>query len=369
MPKATETRSYIGPRQVRQVVISPEEIRQHGVSGLGLDNIGVGINNATMGRVVAAMDEAVTAPTSATLLQFAQAWLPGTIRILTTARKVDTLIGIRTAGSWEMESIVQKVMEHLGSAQPYTDYGNINLSSYNPSFETRDIVRFEQGMQVGVLEAARAGLSKTNASGEKRDAALLQLEIVRNRVGIYGYNSGTGNRTYGILNDPGLLPYVTVPAGAGGSSQWMNKTFLEILKDLRAGYAALRTRSGDNINPRTTPITLAIGTATAEFLTITNELGTQTVEDWIKSNYPKTRIESLPEFDGANGGANVAYMYAEKVEGTGDDDGSVWQQLVASKAQPLGVEKRVKTTVEGYTNATAGSMLSRPFANYRMTGI
>ena len=368
MAKATRVHSSISGRDVRTVLITPEEIRSVGIAGLGLDSIGVGITQATMSRSVAAMDEAITTPTAATLLQFAQAWLPGTIRMLTTARKADKLIGIRTAGSWEMESIVQKIMESLGVAQPYTDNGNISLSSYNPSFESRDIVRFEAGLQVGLLEAARAALMQTNASGEKRDAALLTLEIERNRVAFYGYNAGTGNRTYGILNDPNLLPYVTVAPGAGGSTTWASKTWMEITRDLRASFARLRTRSGDNIEPREVEITVAINSGNGEFLSITNEFG-KSVEDWLNDNYKKVRIETVPEFDAANGGANVAYIYVEKVEATGDDDGSTWHQLVASKAQPLGVEKRVKTTVEGFTNATAGAMLTRPFAVDRITGI
>lgn len=365
--KITPQRSYIGPRAVGALNVTAEQIRQHGIAGLGLDSIGVGITSASLSRVVSAMDEAITAPTQATLLQFAQAWLPGTIRMLTTARKADVLLGVRTVGSWEMESVVQKSMESVGMAQPYGDHSNISFSSYNPSYETRDIVRFESGLQVGHLEEARASLMKTNAAGEKRDSALLSLEIRRNRLALVGYNGGT-NRTYGMLNDPNQLPYVTVPAGSGGSTKWMDKDWMEIIRDLRAGYQGLRSRSGDNIDVKKDPITLAIGTDTGEFLSITNEYGLS-VQDWIDKNYPKTRIETLPEFDGANGGANVAYMYAEKVESTGDDDGAVWQQLVASKAQPLGVEKRLKTYIEGYTNALAGSMLTRAYACYRMTGI
>lgn len=367
MPTPTRTRSYIAPRDVGAVTVTPQEIRQVGINGLGLDSIGVGITQASLSRSVAAMDEAITVPTASTLLQFAQHWLPGTIRILTTARKVDEMIGIRTAGSWQMEQIVQKVMELTGGAQPYTDYGTIAFSSYNPQYIARDIVRFELGLQVGMLEAARASLERVNAEGEKRDAVMLALEIERNKVGLYGYNNGS-NRTFGILNDPNLLPYVNVPAGTGGSTKWMDKTWMEITKDLRLAYAGLRVRSGANIDVRKTPITLALATSAAEFLSITNEYGVS-VQDWIEKNYKNTRIIDLPEFDAANGGANVAYMYAERVEGTGDDDGATWQQLVASKAQPLNVEKRVKTTVEGYTNATAGSMVTRPFATYRMSGI
>lgn len=365
---STRTRSYIGPRQVGVINVTPEELRAAGINGLGLDAIGVGIDQATVRQMATGMDAMVTQPTVSTLLQFTQAWLPGTIRILTRARKVDTLLGIRTVGSWEMGSVVQKVMEPVGAAAPYTDHGNIPFASYNLSYEEREIVRFEEGLEIGRLEEARATLMQVNAAKEKRDAAMEALEISRNRIGIFGYNNG-GNRTYGLLNDPGLLPYVTVPVGAGGSTQWMNKTFFEITKDIRLGMAALQTRSGGNIDVRKAPITLAIALSVEQFLTITNDLGTQTVEEWLQKNYPKLRIESVPEFDGANGGANVGYLYAETVDGTGDDDGAVWQQLVAAKVQPLGVEKRAKVYIEDYTNAVAGAMLTRPFAVYRMTGI
>ena len=362
-------RSTQHARQVGVLHISPEEIREAGLRGLGLDRIGIDLNEADFRRMAFAMDaNLVTTPSAATLLQFTQAWLPGTIRILTAARKLDDLLGERVVGSWEMGSVVQKVMESVGAAQPYSDHGNVPLSSYNATFEERDIVRFEQGFQVGALEDARAALMKDNAAGEKRDAAMMALEISRNRLGFYGYNSGS-NRTYGLLNDPGLLPYVTVPAGAGGSTKWMDKTFLEIVRDLRTAAAAIRVRSGGNIDPKKTPMTLAVGVTVIEFLSIPNDLGTTTVGEWIKENYPNWRVEDAIELDAANGGANVAYLYVEKVESTGDDAGQVIQQLIASKVHPLGIEKRVKTTVEDYTNALAGVMVTRPFAVYRMTGV
>lgn len=362
-------RSTTHARNVGVINITPDEIRAQGIRGLGLDAIGVDLNEGDFRRMAFAMDaNLVTTPSSATLLQFTQAWLPGTIRILTAARKIDEMIGERVVGSWEMGSVVQKIMEPVGAAQPYSDHGNVPFSSYNATFEEREIVRFEQGFQVGALEDARAALMRDNAAGEKRDAAMMALEISRNRLGFYGYNSGT-NRTYGFLNDPGLLPYVTVPAGAGGSTKWMDKTFLEIIRDLRTAFAALRTRSAGNIDPKKASITLATGTSVIEFLSIPNELGTTTVGEWLKENYPNVRTEDAPELDAANGGANVAYLYVEKVEATGDDAGQVIQQLIASKVHPLGIEKRVKTTVEDYTNALAGVMVTRPFAVYRMTGV
>jgi hypothetical protein len=81
------------------------------------------------------------------------------------------------------------------------------------------------------------------------------------------------------------------------------------------------------------------------------------------------RIVSAPQLNAANGGDNAAYMYAESVEDDSSDDSRVWLQCVPAKFQVLGVEKRAKSTIEDYTNATAGAMLKRPYAVVRVSGI
>ena len=63
-----------------------------------------------------------------------------------------------------------------------------------------------------VLESARAARLLVDDAGMKREAAALHLEINRNAVGFYGFNSGDNN-TYGYLNDPGLGSYLEVAAG------------------------------------------------------------------------------------------------------------------------------------------------------------
>ncbi|EAU0845766.1 hypothetical protein DPI15_24045, partial [Salmonella enterica] len=96
----------------------------------------------------------------------------------------------------------------------------------------------------------------------------------------------------------------------------------------------------------------------------------------ITQTYPKMKIKSAPELNGALGSdptfLNVAYLYADHIDSSIDgssDDGSVFSQLVQTKFMTLGVEKRAKSYVEDYANATAGVLLKRPFAVVRMTGI
>jgi len=296
-----------------------------------------------------------------------QKLMPGFVNVVTAARKIDDFVGMSTVGSWEDEEIVQGIMEYTGSAVPYGDYTNVPFSSWNTNFERRTIVRFEEGMQVGTLEEARASRQRVNSASAKRDAAALSLEIQRNTIGFYGYNNGA-NRTYGFLNDPALPAYIAVPVGALGGTQWSTKTTLEIIADILTAVTQLRTQSQDVIDPKKTPLTLALPTVCVDRLSTPTDLG-YSVQEWLTANYSNIRVESAPELDGANGGANVFYLYAEKVDDMSSDDSRTWVQAVPSKFTALGVEKHVKGYEEGYTNATAGLMLKRPYAVVRYSGI
>lgn len=310
----------------------------------------------------------VTTPSMATAIQFLQAWLPGFVRVATAARKIDDLIGVNTVGAWEDEEVVQGVLEPIGGAQVYTDHANVPLASWNVNFERRTVVRFEQGFEVGSLEEARAARMRVSTAAEKRSSSALALDIQRNRVGFYGYNDGD-NRTYGFLNDPALSAYVTVPAGTGGGTGWNTKTFTEICTDLRVALARLRVNSKDVVDPSSTPITLAVASSAVDYLSTTGEYGQVSVVDWLKKNYPNVRIVSAPELNDANGGVAVFYLYADKVDDGASDDSATFVQVVPARFMALGVEKRAKGYLEDFANATAGTMVKRPFACVRYSGI
>ena len=116
-------------------------------------------------------------------MQFLQSFLPGLVKVLTAARKIDEICGIITAGAWEDEQVIQGVLENTGSAVPYGDYTNIPLASWNMVWNTREIVRFEEGFRVGTLEEARAARANVNSGENKRESAALALDIQRNAVG------------------------------------------------------------------------------------------------------------------------------------------------------------------------------------------
>lgn len=337
------------------------------ISESSVRNMMSGYKKALDTMVMDSIQPLVTTASVGTPVQFLQNWLPGFVFVITAARKIDDIIGIMITGSWEDEQIVQGILERTGAGQPYGDYTNVPLSSWNTNFNYRTVVRFEEGMKVGILESARAARMLVDDSGMKREAAALNLEINRNAVGFFGFNAGDNN-TYGYLNDPGLNAYTIVANGASGFPQWSTKTFLEITKDIRTAVVALRTQSQDTIDPEKVDLTLAVATDAVDWLTTTSDFGIS-VRDWIRQAYPRMRVVSAPQLNNANASDNVFYLHADKIDDMSTDGGRVWIQPVPTKFQVLGVQQLAKAYEEDYSNATAGAMCKRPYAVVRYFGI
>lgn len=330
-----------------------------------LRSIGVQIGPRQIMQMMAAMDAnpqpLVTTASITTPIQFLQNWLPGFVNVITAARKIDDLVGMTTSGAWEDEEIVQGVREYLAKGQPYTDYSNIPLSSYNLNWERRTVVRQEMGMRSGVLDAARSSRANVNDAESKREGVAEQLEIIRNRIGFYGFNDGLG-RTYGFLNDPNLPAATQFPIGASGSRSWNSKTFDEITSDIRLMASGLRVQSQDNIDPYKTPTTLALPMNQVDALSTPNSIGGMSVRQWMNQTYPAMREENAPELDGAVGDVDVAYLYAETIRDGSTDDGRVFKQIVPAKFRLIGVQQMAKGYEEDSSMATAGIFLTRPWA-------
>lgn len=373
--QASPTHSRLSPKQIKPLSMSAKDVADY--ADLALLGIGFEPGYLRAACAVASMDGAmdawpalpsvVTTGTIVTPIQFLQNWLPGFVKALTTARKIDELVGIDTIGNWRDEWIVQGLIEPQGNVAVYSDGSNVPLADWNVNWNQRTVVRFESGVQVGRLEQARASAAMVNSDAEKRAASVLQLEIWRNLIGFFGFNSGA-NQTYGILNDPGLPAYVTVATGVAGLT-WAVKTYLEIQLDLITAFNQLQIQSQDNIDPQAVDTTLAIPFSTAQYLSKQNALGNQSVMQWLKATYPKCRVVTNPQFTAANGGSSVFYLWADEVEDGGTDDKRTFIQVVPVKFMALGVEQRAKSYVEDFTNATAGIMLKRPYAVVRYSGI
>ena len=303
-----------------------------------------------------------TSPSNMTPVQFLQYWIPEMIKIVTASRDADEILGRDFAGSWEDEEIVQPVIEYTGKPRVYGDKTTFNLASFNINYETRTIVRFEQDVEVGKLEEARAAKQRVDAQGTKRDAAATALAINANDIAFNGYNAGN-NKTYGLLNDPSLPAYTAFAQGAASSTTWASKTFNEIVADIKAMMSALRVRSGNNFKPERDACTLALSVAVVDQLQTVNQLGGTSVLEWLHKTFPGCRVTSAVQLDGANSSANVAYLFADEIDGK-----KVIAQYMQDALRLIGVEQGAKNFKEVYSNATAGVMLRIPVGLVRYSG-
>lgn len=380
MLRPSKTRSNIAPRKVRPLAMDSKEITAAAINQLA-EKFGIVFDHATVmeqvrllneGSPTGAMDAAFVAPaTSASLptpVQFLQTWLPGFIKVMTAARKIDDIIGVKTVGSWEDQEIVQGIVEPAATATEYGDFTNIPLAQWNTNFIKRTIVRGELGIQVGLLEEGRSAAMRLSSAETKRQGSAVGLEIFRNAVGFYGWNSGN-NQTFGFLNDPNLPAFISSSVTGGWASA--NGTFQAITGDIRQAIVQLRTQSQDQIDPEKVEMTLALPTDKVDYLSVTTDYGVS-VRDWLEQTYPKIRVVSAPELGAANSSADVFYLFAEEIDSAIDgstDGGETFSQLVQTKFVTLGVEKRAKSYIEDYSNGTAGTLCKRPWAVVRVTGI
>jgi len=332
------------------------------VNAIGtLDSIGI----HGFGDIVHnAMDTALVGPAArsgSTPQQFLQVWLPGLVRQLTTVRAIDKIAGITEAGNWYDDTVIQQVASPVAKAELYGDSTNIPFANYSHTYETRGIVRYEQGFEVTQLAEAREAAGGINMAAEKRGSATMALEIARNRLGFYGFFNGT-TRAFGLLNDPGLPAY-----GAAAAKVYGLMTFEELTTELATQLGNIMVNSGGNVDQNSAyTIVLPLGYST--IMTKPNTYG-QTPMAWLMENYPNARIEYAPEFIAANGGANVAYYFAERVEDGSTDGGEAITQIVPAKFFNIGSERRTKGYIEDFGSATAGVMVKRPYLFIRRTGV
>lgn len=322
------------------------------------------------------MDAAVTIPglqgNVPVLAQFLQSWLPGQVEYATRANMADELFGVTTAGNWEDAEVIQEILRLTGHAELYGDFNNVPVNaSWDVEHEIRGVVRFEEGLTVGELEAARAGRIGINSADTKRRAAQEALDHSRNIVAFSGFNMGDDRPIYGFLNDPSLPGYVTVPNGAAGTPQWNTKTRNEIIKDLLTGFAALRSQSKQRIDPQRDRVTIGVASDKIDYLN-TPDNGSMTGEtayDWLKANYPNATAVPIWELNDVNAGQDAFVMWADTVGDTGSDGGGSMAQIVQSRLRVLGIDTSCKVITEDFSNATSGIMVKRPYAFYRASSI
>lgn len=321
-----------------------------------LEDIGIGIRS---------MDSALTGPAMSSGSipgHMLETWLPGTLRVITQARNIDEIVGITTIGKWEDETINLRVSTPAAKAELYGDSTNIPLADYSQSTESRSVVRFEQGFQVGKLEEMRQSAAGYQAADEKRRAATESLDVSRNAVGFFGFNDGNSN-VYGLLNDPNLVSY------EAATSDWKTATFDQLTGDIIRMMSSIESQMGGSLRDESNFV-LVLPTGYRVIMSRYSATGSGIpFGQWLRESYPNLRIVTAPEFVGAQASKDVAYLFVENA-GDGDDSDIMSAsaiQAVPVRYQVLGSENRIKGYIEDAINATAGVFIIRPWAFTRMT--
>lgn len=356
--KATKIHLHMTPAQVKAVTSAAMD----GFTGEDLACLGVTADLEHEGLAMAfdAAPIAVTTPTIGNLVQFLQYWMPEAIEVITAKRNADALLGRDVMGAWEDDEVVVTTVERTGQVRPYSDVSDVPLASWNPAFEKRQNVRFELGMQSGKLSDLRASRMRINSDSERRASLATAFAINQNEIAFNGYDSGTG-LTYGVLNDPNLLAYLDEDDAATFAAS----SFDAIVGRINLWMTELINQTGQHANPFTDKITLGIApTAYSAMATKMNSLGTKSVLGWFKETYTNAEVLPIQEFAGANGTDDVAYIIMGSLNAK-----PVVRQCVTAEMRLIGVEPKLKGTLEGYTSSTAGTCVTQGLGIVRATGV
>lgn len=323
--------------------------------------------------VRATMDSAAVpqvSPSTPALSQFFQFWETGVVKAFTAPRKAEELMGYHQSGSFETDTVIIRSLEqHAGVAQ-YGDLADTPLTNYNANFPFRHSVRFQAGLKTTHLESARMATIGFNDQDEKREALRVAFEINENAIMFYGFNSGL-NRTYGLFNDPNLEAIQTLPNNAANTSAlWANKTWDEKYNDVIVSVNRLITNTKQAFDPYTEAFTWAISTYINTHLMDRNSLGL-TLKQALTENYPQMRIVPIPQMDGANGGADVWYMYKDEkvnVDVSTDDGATIIPMTQTRMFLISSLPNEGGGVNEKYAHSCAGVFVKRPLLLVRFSG-
>lgn len=293
---------------------------------------------------------------------------PQAVEVLTAPRVADKISTAEKNGVWGDEIVNIKLKEYLGSTAPDDAQEDDGLlAGVNYSNEVRGAYYYRSGWRVTDREEATVGAFQENARANAVEAAMRSLAIDRNKFFFNGVaDKSLSAPVYGLLNDPNLNAYVTAATGAGGSTQWADKTPEEICNDVVDAWAEMQTTSEGIAGERLAAgakIKLLVAPVCEAALKRTNSFGLSAVEK-LKENFGDgIEIISVPQLASANSGANVFYLTIE-----GDGTPTILNSYIEmARVYPVFIKDSV--TSQKISAATSGCVVQLPSLVVRVTGV
>lgn len=225
----------------------------------------------------------ITNPNAGILAMFTTYVDPRVIEVLVEPMKAAQIFGETKKGSWTDDYLQFPIAESTGETSSYDDFSENGMSGTNVNWESRQPYYYQTIIELGEREVERAGAAKLDWVSRKQISAALTLNKFQNKTYFFGV---AGLKNYGLLNDPSLLPAITL-------TSWATKDGQGVYDDLRSLYELLITQTQGlvDMNER---MTLLLSPAASTHLTKTNQYNVN-VFDQLKKNFPNLRVETAPE--------------------------------------------------------------------------
>ncbi len=286
---------------------------------------------------------------------------PTIVETLFTPNRAAAILGREEKrGAWAQDSFMIQRIEETGDTVAYDDYSEQGGVQVTPSWENRDVYRYQTMVTYGELEQERYGLAMLPYAAKKQRAAINVLDQDQNKFYFYGV---AGLRNYGLLNDP-ALPAPITPLTVGGNVLWKDKQVVDKYNDILALYEDLVARTngivGDGVD-MSSNLVLAMSNKLSVNLKSANEIFATSLEDMLKKAFPNMRIETAPQYSTAAG--ELIQMFVESAQGQEVGFMAYSEKL---RAHPLVTE--VSFYKQKYSGTTYGAVITQPFLFAQMLG-
>jgi hypothetical protein len=289
---------------------------------------------------------------------------PKVIEVLLAPMKATEIVGEETKkGDWTLETSMFPIVESTGMVSSYGDYSETGIAGANVNWVQRQSYTYQVITQWGERELDKMGLARIDWANRQRIASVLTLNKFQNKTYFFGV---AGLANYGLLNDPSLSAPIA-PIAVNGLVTWAQKATdpngaIYVYNDIKALYGQLVSQANGLVElDMDSPLTLAMSPASQVYLTLTNTYNVN-VQDMLKKNFPKMKIETAPEYSTASG--NLVQLIADEMQGQRTATTAFTEKL---RAHPIIVKEssfRQKTSQGSW-----GTLIFRPFCIAQLLGV
>jgi hypothetical protein len=289
---------------------------------------------------------------------------PKVIEVLVAPMKATEIVGEETKkGDWTLETAMFPIVESTGMVSSYGDYSETGIAGANVNWVQRQSYTYQVITQWGERELDKMGLARIDWANRQRIASVLTLNKFQNKSYFFGV---AGLANYGLLNDPSLSAPIA-PISTGGLVTWAQKATdpngaIYVYNDIKALYGQLVSQANGLVDlDMASPLTLAMSPEAQVYLTLTNTYNVN-VQDMLKKNFPKMKIETAPEYHTASG--ELVQLIADEMQGQRTATTAFTEKL---RAHPVKID--LSSFKQKQSQGTWGCVLYRPFLIAQLLGV